>query len=111
MAPAVHGEVAEYAAGATGQGRDHGGCAAIVQLGADPVDVERLVGDERVEGEAADQWLDSDAVAPLTRKQDETGEVAQCVDQDNDLGGQAAPRSADRLMLNPPFAPVPCRWT
>jgi hypothetical protein len=58
-----------------------------------------------------DKRLDADAVMPLTGQENEAGQIAQRVDQGHDLGRQAAARSADGLILRPPFAPVPCWWT
>jgi outer membrane immunogenic protein len=47
----------------------------------------------------------------VSRKKNEADQVAQSIDQRHGFGGQAATRSADSLILSPPFAPVPCRWT
>jgi hypothetical protein len=47
----------------------------------------------------------------LPRQEQKAGKIAQRVDQSDDLGRQAAARTPDRLILSPPFAPVPCWWT
>jgi hypothetical protein len=44
----------------------------------------------------------------LARKQDETSQIAEPVDEGHDLGGQAAPRTPDRLIVAPPLAPMAC---
>src|SRR5882762_2524154 len=47
----------------------------------------------------------------LAGQENEAHQVAQRVDQGDDLGRQAAARASDRLILSPPFAPVACWWT
>lgn len=91
--------------------RDNGECASLVQLGADGVIVKRLVSEERRDVDVRNQRLHADAVMTLARKKDEAHQVAQRINERDDLGGQAAARFADRLILSPPFAPVACRWT
>jgi hypothetical protein len=44
----------------------------------------------------------------LARQENKARQIAQRVDQSDDLGRQAAARTPDRLILSPPFAPVPC---
>ena len=111
MAPLVHGEVAGDVTRPVGLGRDDGDGASVVQLGADPVDVEGLVGKQGVEVDVGDQRRDADAVVTLTRQQDEARQSAERIDQRHDLGRQPAARSADGLILSPPLAPAPCWWT
>jgi hypothetical protein len=43
---------------------------------------------------------------PLARQQDEVDQVAERIDQRDDLRGQPAARAPDGLVLRPPFAPV-----
>jgi hypothetical protein len=43
---------------------------------------------------------------PLARQQDEVDQVAERIDQRNNLRGQAATRTPNGLTLCPPFAPV-----
>jgi hypothetical protein len=68
-----------------------------------------LIGDESLEIDARDQRFDTNAVVTLAGQQDKARQVAQRVDESDDLGCQPAARFADSLMLSPPFAPVPCR--
>jgi hypothetical protein len=48
---------------------------------------------------------------PLARQQNKPHQTAQRIDERHNLGCQPAPRCADGLILSPPFAPAPCRWT
>ena len=90
-------------------GRDDGNDAAFFERRAQGVVVERLVGEESAKIDAGDQRLDADAVVTLAGQQDEARQVAQCVDERDDLAGQPAAGAADGLILSPPFAPAPCR--
>jgi hypothetical protein len=47
--------------------------------------VERLVGDESIKIDAGNNRLDADAVVPLPRQQDEARQIAQRIDERNDL--------------------------
>ena len=89
--------------------RDDGDRAAFIQCGAQCVAVERLVGDESIKIDADNKRFDADAVVPLPRQQDEARQIAQRIDESDDLGGQPSTRPADGLILSPPFAPAPCR--
>src|SRR5262249_38897901 len=84
--------------------RDNGERTPRVQLGAYSVVIESLVGDQRLEVDACNQWHDADAVVTLARKKNEADQVAQSVDERDGFGGQAAARFADGLILSPPFA-------
>jgi hypothetical protein len=42
----------------------------------------------------------------LAGQQDEAHQIAEGIDEGDDLGGQAAARAADRLILGPPLAPL-----
>jgi hypothetical protein len=90
-------------------GWDHSNSASLVEYGAHGVVVESFIGDESLEIDARDQWFDADTVVTLAGQQDKARQVAQRVDESDDLGGQPAARFADSLILSPPFAPVPCR--
>jgi hypothetical protein len=70
--------------------------------------VVSLVGNDVSGGEAVDQGFRLRAVVDLAGGRDEAQRVAQSVDGDVDLGGQAAARAPDRLILNPPFPPAAC---
>src|SRR3954454_6749052 len=69
-----------------GSRRDHGGRAPIVQIGADRVAVESLVRQKRAEIEVRQKRGDTGAVVSLARQQDEPHEIAQRIDQRDDLG-------------------------
>ena len=101
MAPAVDMEVAGDGLLAVCFGRDDRLRTAIVQLSAQPVDIEGLVGQERQDLDILDKRLDADAVMPLTGQENEAGQIALRVDQGHDLGRQAAARSADGLISSP----------
>src|SRR6201988_3771022 len=90
---------------------DDGLGAARVEICDDGVAVERLVGDQRVEGQSLDERRDAYRVEALSGQQHETHEIAERVGEGQDFGGHAAFRAADRLALGPPFAPCPWRWT
>ena len=76
MAPLVHLEVARDGGDPIGFGRDHGGRAPIVQIGADRVAVEGLIGQKRAEIEVRQKRSDTRAVVSLARQQDEPHESA-----------------------------------
>ena len=103
VAPAVGLEIARDGLCAIGFGRDDRDCAAIVQRGAQRIDVEGFVGLECPKMETVDDRLDADAIVPLAGHEDEADEIAERVDQRQDLGRQTAARSADGLILSPPW--------
>ena len=111
MAPFVHREVARDRAHPIGLGWNDGHGASAVQFGADPVDVEGLVGQQGLEVDPLDQRRNADAVVALAGKQQEARQVAERIDERDDFRRQPASRSADGLILSPPLAPVPCWWT
>src|SRR5215212_922848 len=110
VAPAVHVAVEVEAAFAAGFGRDHRRGAAGVEVRPDPVHIERLVAEQGVEIQTLDQRRHTDGVVPLARQQHEAHQVAERVDQGDDLGGQAAARASDGLGLGPPLAPLAFWW-
>src|SRR6202140_4255232 len=85
--------------------------AARVEIGDNGVAVERLVGDQRVEGQSLDQRRHPHRVEALSRQKHEAHEIAERIGEGQDFGGHAAFRTADGLALGPPFAPCPWRWT
>ena len=89
--------------------RNADGRSALVHLGDDPVAVEGLVGQDRIEGDAVDQRGDADRVTAVAGKQHEAHKVAQGIGQGEDLGRPAALRLADGLTSSPPFEPCPWR--
>jgi len=78
---------------------------ARVKLGDDGVAIERLVGDQRVEGQSLDERRDAHRVKALSWQKHEAHEIAERISERKDFRGHAAFRAADRLVLRPPFAP------
>jgi len=76
-------------------GWDHGNSAPLVQCGAQGVVVESFVGDESLEIDACDQRFEAVAVVTLAGQQDNARQVAQRVDEGDNLGRQSAARFAD----------------
>ena len=89
------------------EGGDHG-IGAEGEKGAELVGVVGLIGDDVRGDKAVDQGFGLGAVVDLAGSCDQAQRVAQSIDGDVDLGGQAAARAPDRLILNPPFAPAAC---
>ena len=106
VAPAMHVAVEVEAAFAAGFGRDHRRGAAGIEVRPDPVHIERLVAEQGVEIQTLDQRRHADGVVPLAGQQHEAHQIAECVDQGDDFGGQAAARASDSLGLGPPLAPL-----
>ena len=107
MTPSIHSEIARDVPLAIGFGRDDGKNAALVEFAAEPVVVEAFVADQRADFDAIEQRFDADAVVALARQQNEARQIAQRVDQSDDLGRQTAARTPDRLILSPPFCARP----
>src|SRR5688500_7665547 len=110
VAPAVHVAVEVEAAFAAGFGRDHRRGAAGVEVRPDPVHIERLVAEQGVEIQTLDPRGHTAGVVRLAGQQHEAHQIAACVDQGDDLGGQAATRAPDGLALGPPLAPLALWW-
>jgi hypothetical protein len=108
MTPSIHREIAMDVSRPVGFGRDDGGGATFVHLGAQPVIVEGLVADQRGKIDDGDQRCNADAIMALAGQQDEADQIAECIDQRHDLDRQAAARAAKGLIASPSFAPVPC---
>src|ERR1700744_4344701 len=111
MTPFIHFEIARDRVRAVGLGGNNGDGASLGELGAQSIVVEGLVGEQCAERDIADQWVDSHAVMPLPRQENEARQIAERIDEREYLSRQPSTRSADRLILSPPFAPVPCWWT
>ena len=73
--------------------------------------VEGLVGTEVFEIDPFNQGIDANTVMTLVRQKTEAREGAERIDKRYDLGGSSAARLADGLIVTPPCALVPCRWT
>lgn len=91
---------------AVGFRRDHGSRATRVQFFQEPIRIERFIRHERTERDIADQGCYAFHVMRLAGKQQEADQIAERIDQRDDLGRQAAARAPDGLSLSPPFAPV-----
>src|SRR2546429_4902946 len=111
MPPFVHLLVEGERLCATRMLGDHGLGAARVEIGDDAAAVERLIGDQRVEGQSLDERRHGHCVEALSRQKHEAHEIAERIGEGQDFGGHTAFRTADRLALGPPFAPCPWRWT
>src|SRR5208282_5890801 len=85
--------------------------AALVQASDDTIAVERLVGDQSIEGEAVDERGNADRIETMAGQENEAHEIAERIGEGEDLGRHAALGAADGLALSPPFAPWPWRWT
>jgi hypothetical protein len=99
VAPAVHVPVEADGGLAVGLGRDHRGGATLIQLRPEPVDVEGLVAEQGAEGDILDQRRHAEAVVALAGQQDEAHQVAEGINEGNDLGRQTTARAADGLVL------------
>src|ERR1700677_504963 len=71
----------------------------------------RLVTDQRVEGQSFDERRHAHRIEALARQKHEGHQIAERVGEGQDFSGHPAFRTADRLALGPPFAPCPWRWT
>src|SRR5882757_9972058 len=111
MPPFVHLLVDGKRLGTARMLGDDGLGTAGVEIRDDDVAVERLVGDQRVEGQSFDERWHTHGVKALTREKHEAHQIAERVGERQDFGGHAAFRTTDRLILGPPFAPCPWRWT
>jgi len=104
--PTVHSFVVVQAGLAICLRRDDRSGAATIEFGPEPIGVEGFVTEQGVEGDAFDQRRHADRVVALARQQHKAHQIAESIDQGNDLGGQAAARAANGLILAPPFAPL-----
>jgi hypothetical protein len=111
MPPFVHLDVMWDWRFAISLGGNDSDRTTFVQSGTQAVVIEGFVGDERREIDILDQWLSANAVMALTRQKHEANKIAQRIGERHNLGRQPAARMADGLIVSPPFAPVPCRWT
>jgi hypothetical protein len=89
------------------QGGDNG-AGAESEVRSEFVGVISLIGNDVAGHEAVDQGLGLRAVMDLAGRRDQSQRVAESINGDVDLGGQAAARAPDRLILNPPFPPAAC---
>lgn len=90
MTPFVHLDVMGNGRLAVGLRGNDSQTAALVQPLAQGVVVEGLIGNEGIKIDILDQRLDANAVVPLARQQDEARQIAQSVNQQDDLRRQPA---------------------
>ena len=91
-------------------GRDHGLGADGGDVMAEVIGVIGSVGHHPSGREAGDQAAGLSYVVALAGGEKEAHRQAEPAHGGMDFAGQAAPRTADRLILNPPFAPAACWW-
>ena len=91
--------------------RNHAFRPAFIQLSDDPVGIESLVCDQRIERDAFDQRCNANRVIALSGQEMEADQISERVGERQDFGRPAAPGLAYGLTLSPPFAPCPWRWT
>lgn len=91
--------------------RDDGLGATFVDLGDYDVAVESLVGDQRTETNTVNKRWNTDRVEAMTGQENETYEIAERVGEGEDFGRHASLGTAYGLILSPPLAPWPWRWT
>jgi len=111
MAPFVDLAVERDGPVAAAPWRDDGGGTVGGDAIAQRRRIEGLVAEESRIGEIRQQVVDAVDIVALAGKEDEAHQIAEGVDQGGDLRRQATARAPDRLILSPPFAPVPCWWT
>ncbi len=86
MPPFVHLDIVWDGSFAIRLCRDDGEGAAVVQGGPQGVVVEGLVSDQSVEIKARDERFNTNTVVTLAGEQDKARQIAQGVNQRNDLG-------------------------
>ena len=92
-------------------GRDDRCDIPFIESCAQPVGIERAVGEQVVGRELVDQFRHGAQIVGLPGRQPEIDEIAECVGQRQYFGGDAAARAAYGLALSPPLAPWPERWS
>ena len=107
MPPLVPLDIVGNADGSVGFGRDHRHGAPVGQLGAEPVTVEGFIGEQGGKVELGQQGGDTHAVVALSRQENEAHEIAQRIDQSDDLGRQPAAGTPNGLILCPPACAGP----
>jgi len=79
--------------------------AAFVEVFDNPIGVERFVSDQPAEIDAFDQGFNTDGIEAMTRQKLEAHQIAQGIDEGQNLRCHPAPGLAYGLALSPPFAP------
>ena len=90
ITPAIHRKVTCHWPRTIGFGWADHDSAASIQLLAQRIIVEALVGDQSANLNAFEQGLSPDAVMALTRQKQKVRQIAERIHQGDDLGGQAA---------------------
>ena len=106
MAPFVHFSVDLDVLFPVLSQRDDRERSARIDFKPQPIGVESLVREQRVEGYTVDERSDAHDVVALARHKNKPHQIAECIDQRHDFGGQSAFRAPDGLILSPPLAPV-----
>ena len=68
------------------------------------------IGDDDIGGHTVDERSGLRGVTGLAGGQGEANRTSQAANGEVDLGGQAAARASDGLIVSPPFAPLECWW-
>jgi hypothetical protein len=108
MAPLVFLAIMLGVAGRSFAQRNDGFNVSAAQRFAQPVRVESLVTDQGQAIDAGHESVEAVDVVALAWQKHEAHQIAERIDKHRNLGGRAAARFADGLILSPPFAPVPC---
>src|SRR5208282_664540 len=111
MPPLVHLGVMGGRAEASFPCRDDGFDAFALEQVTKMVRVISLVRQQGAKRQALDQLFRAGDFASLPRHRREPHKVSQSVDKRENFGRHAAPALSDRLILSPPLAPCPWRWT
>ncbi len=82
---------------------DDGGGAASIQLLAQRIIVEALIGDHSPHLDSIEQGLCPDAIMALTRQKEKLRQIAQCIHKGDDLGRQTAAGAPNRPTISSPF--------
>ena len=104
MAPSIHHSIEVDLLFTMPARRNDCACATFVKLCSQPVGIECFISQQSTECHALDQGLDH--VVALAGQKNKPDEVSQGVNHGDDLGGQAAFRTADGLSFSPPLAPL-----
>ena len=77
-------------------------------VGAEVIGIKGGIAQHPFGRQAIDQRLGLGDIVALARREDEAYWQAEAAHGQMDFAGQAAARAANRLILNPPFAPAAC---
>jgi hypothetical protein len=111
VAPFIEVSVERRRRSAPRMRRDNDLSATLVEIGDDVIGVKGFVGDQSAEVEAVDERGDTDRIETMTWQENKAHQIAERVGEGEDFGRHAALGTAYGLILSPPFAPCPWRWT